>query len=73
MSNWTVKRTDTFSKFLKKHKNNHELIQVLDTKIIQLRKEPHIGGKLSGKLHGKKSTRLVKRFRLILVLTRKIK
>ena len=63
---WVVKRTNTFLKHLKKHKNNHELFKELSNKIKKLKEEPlSIGGELSGKLHGKKSTRLFGKFRLI--------
>ena len=63
---WIVKRTDTFLKYLKKHKNNHELLTELDRKIKSLREDPSsVGGNLSGNLHGHKSTRLAKNFRLI--------
>lgn len=63
---WKVNRTDSFLKNLKKHKNNHKLLTALDKKIKNLKKDPvNIGGNLSGKLHGLKSTRLIKKFRLI--------
>ena len=66
MSEWIVKRTDPFLKYLKKHKNNHELLQELDKKIKRLKEDPKIiGGELSGNLSGHKSTRLSKKFRLL--------
>ena len=66
MSLWVVKRADPFLKDIKKHRKNHELLRELDSKIRRLRENPlSIGGKLSGRLHGKKSTRLVEKFRLI--------
>ena len=66
MSSWIVKRTDPFLKDIKKHKKNHERLPELDSKIKKLKEEPlSIGGELSGRLHGKKSTRLVEKFRLI--------
>lgn len=40
---WTVKRTDTFLKHLKKHKNNHELLLELNKKIKRLKENPNIG------------------------------
>ncbi len=65
MPEWIIKRTDTFLKHLKKHKNNHELLNELDKKIQRMKEEPHIGGCLSGALQGKRSTRLVAKYRLI--------
>ena len=58
--------TDTFSKEFKKHKKDGEFLKALDNKIQRLRDSPeNFGGYLSGKLHGFKSTRIIKRFRLI--------
>ncbi len=66
MSEWIVKRTDTFLKNLKKHKHNHPLLTELDKKIKRLREDPSVvGGELAGNLHGHRSTRLVKKYRLI--------
>lgn len=66
MPHWTIKRTDTFLKYLKKHKNNNELFTEIDKKIKRIKENPFIiGGNLSGKMYGLKSTRLVKNFRLI--------
>lgn len=63
---WEIKRTDTFLKHLKKYKNSHQLLQELDDKLMRLREDPNaIGGELGGKLHGKRSTRIAKNFRLI--------
>lgn len=63
---WFVKRTDTFLKYLKKHRNNHELVTELDKKIRRLKENAKVvGGNLTGRLYGHKSTRLVKNFRLI--------
>ena len=62
---WTVKRTDTFLKQLKRQRNNHDLLSELDKKIKRLQENPDFGGNLSGPLHGKKSTRLTGRYRLI--------
>ena len=61
-----IKRTDTFLKHIKKHKNNKELLDELDKKIKRLKEDPNvIGGMLSGSLHGYRSTRLTEKFRLI--------
>jgi len=66
MPDWIVKRTDTFLKYLKKHKTNNELLVELDKKIKRLKENLYfVGGDLAGNLHGHKSTRLSKNFRLI--------
>ena len=63
---WVVKNTDTFLKYIKKHKNNKELLDELDKKIKRLKEDPNvIGGMLSGSLHGYRLTRLTGKFRLI--------
>jgi len=66
MYEWAVKRTDSFLRYLKKHKNNHELFTALDKKIKSLKEDPSVvGGNLAGNLHGYKSTRLIRKFRLV--------
>ena len=66
MASWTIERTDTFLKHLKKQKNNHELFQELESKIQRLLEDPSaVGGLLSGPLHGIRSTRLARKFRLL--------
>ena len=66
MSFWGVKRTDDFSRDIKKYRNNYELLRELEQRIERLREDPVvIGGELGGRLHGSKSTRLLKNFRLI--------
>lgn len=63
---WKVLATDTFLKELKKHKKEKEIYQELDAKVERLKEDPHlVGGNLAGKLHGYKSTRLSRIFRLI--------
>ena len=58
--------TDTFSKEFKKHKRDGEFVNALDKKIERLKEDPNkVGGFLSGKLHGYKSTRIIGKFRLI--------
>ena len=58
--------TDTFSKEFKKHKKDGEFVNALDKKIERLKEDPNnVGGFLSGKLHGYKSTRIIRKFRLI--------
>lgn len=66
MSPWEIKRTDTFLKYLRKYKHNYELLRELDKKIERLKDDPlAVGGELAGPLHGKRSTRLSRKFRLI--------
>ncbi len=63
---WAVKRTDTFLESLKAIRKNRKALDELDKKIKRLQEDPlHIGGWLSSELHGKKSTRIAKRYRLI--------
>ena len=63
---WVVKRTDTFLVSLKTIKKNKKALEELDKKVKRLQEGPsHVGGWLSGELHGKKSTRITKRYRLI--------
>lgn len=63
---YTIKRTDTFVKHLKKYKKNQQVLTELGKKLQRLQTEPDkVGGRLSGKLHGLKSTRLAKNIRLI--------
>jgi len=63
---WVVKRTDTFLESLKTIKKNKKALEELDKKIKRLQEDPlPVGGWLSGALHGKKSTRITGRYRLI--------
>ncbi len=63
---WIVKRTETFLHFLKQHRHNKQLLDALDKKIKHLQEDPiAVGGELAGALHGKKNTRLIRKFRLI--------
>lgn len=63
---WNIVITDAFSKAFKKYKKNQRVLNALDKKIERLKEAPHgVGGYLSGTLHGHKSTRLVKKMRLI--------
>lgn len=63
---WTVERTNAFLEALKEHKKNQELLNALDKKITRLQDDPTtVGGRLSGKLHGWQSTRLIRKFRLL--------
>jgi len=61
-----VKRTDTFLDSLRAIRKNNEALSELDNKLKRLQDDPlHVGGWLSGELHGKKSTRISRRYRLI--------
>jgi len=60
-----VKRTNTFVPSLKSIQKNEQALAELDKKIKRLQEDPlHVGGWLSGELHGKKSTRITKRYQL---------
>lgn len=66
---WIIKRTETFLPFLKPHRHNKQLLDALDNKIKHLMENPiAVGGELAGALHGKRSTRLIRKFRLIFSL-----
>ncbi len=63
---WVVKRTDTFLDSLRAIRKNKEALAELDKKIQRLREDPlHAGGWLSGEMHGKKATRISRKYRLI--------
>jgi len=63
---WAVKRTDTFLESLKTIRKNKQALGELDKKIKRLQEDPlNVGGWLSGELHGKKSTRIARKYRLI--------
>jgi mRNA-degrading endonuclease RelE of RelBE toxin-antitoxin system len=63
---WVIKRTDTFLESFAQVRDNKRVIAELEKKIPRLAEDPlHVGGWLSGSLHGKKSTRIAKRYRLI--------
>ena len=63
---WSIERTETFLQALKEHKKNAELLRALEKKIQHLQEDPRsVGGMLSGQLHGWRSTRLVRKFRLL--------
>lgn len=51
---WVVKRTDTFLESLRDIRKNKEALAALEKKLLRLRKDPlHVGGWLSGELHGR--------------------
>jgi len=63
---WKIVVTDTFSKEFKKYKKDREFFSALDKKIKRLQENPeNIGGYLSGNLKGYKSTRILRKLRLI--------
>ena len=69
---WKVIRTETFSRMFKKYSKNKKFIKALDKKIQRLKEDPNsVGGYLSGKLHGYKSTRVIKKLRLIFKINEK--
>jgi mRNA-degrading endonuclease RelE of RelBE toxin-antitoxin system len=66
---WEVKRTATFIESLRAIRKNKEALFELDKKMKRLQEDPlHLGGWLSGELHGKKSTRISRKYRLIFTL-----
>jgi len=63
---WKIKRTDTFLETFAQVRSDKKIITELGKKIARLQEDPlSLGGWLSGSLHGKKSTRIAKRYRLI--------
>jgi len=63
---WIIRRTDTFLTSFDQVRDNKKVVAELKKKIQRLQDDPlHTGGWLSGSLHGKKSTRIAKRYRLI--------
>jgi mRNA-degrading endonuclease RelE of RelBE toxin-antitoxin system len=63
---WVIKRTDTFLESFALVRTNKKVVAELGKKLARISEDPlHVGGWLSGSLHGKKSTRLAKQYRLI--------
>jgi mRNA-degrading endonuclease RelE of RelBE toxin-antitoxin system len=63
---WIIRSTDTFIESFRRFKDNSKIVSELAKKIKRLQIDPlHVGGWLSGSLHGKKSTRIAKQYRLI--------
>lgn len=63
---WKIISSETFSREFKKYKKDAEFLRVLDNKIRRLQENPEaVGGYLSGRLHGHKSTRIMNKLRLI--------
>ena len=63
---WIIRRTDTFLESFRQVGDNSKVVLELTRKIKRLQVDPlHVGGWLSGSLHGKKSTRIAKQYGLI--------
>jgi len=63
---WVIKRTETFLESFSMVRSNKKVVAELGKKLKRLSEDPmHVGGWLSGSLHGKKSTRIAKQYRLI--------
>lgn len=63
---WVIKRTDTFLESFAQVRDNKKVIAELGKKLARLQEDPlHVGGWLSGTLHGKKSTRIANQYRLV--------
>ena len=69
---WKIIITETFSKTFKKYNKKEEFLNAIDKKLQRIKENPHdTGGNLSGKLHSYKSTRIMKRLRLIFRINEK--
>ena len=62
---WKVIRTDRFSEEFRKFEKNKQFVEALDKKIRKFEEDPNIGSYLAGRLHGYKSIRLLKNFRIL--------
>ena len=72
MMAWRIVTTRIFSQKFKKYKRDKEFIDALNYKIERLKQDPeNIGGYLSGRLQGYKSTRIIRKFRLIFKVIKK--
>jgi mRNA-degrading endonuclease RelE of RelBE toxin-antitoxin system len=66
MMDWELIEAKTFSENFKTHKRDGEFTHALDKKMQRLRQDPDsVGGFLAGRLHGYKSTRIIRKYRLI--------
>jgi len=69
---WKIIITKAFSKEFKKYCKNNQFIDALEKKINRLKNDPHsMGGYLSGRLHSYKSTRIIKKLRLVFQINEK--
>jgi len=65
-----VVSTETFCRQFWKHKKDGEFVKILNQKIKRLQEDPkNVGGYLSGKLQGYKSTRILKMSKFHLFIT----
>jgi len=56
-----IRRTDTFPENFHRVRDNSKVVAELARKIKRIQADPlHAGGWLSGSLHGKRSTRIIK-------------
>jgi hypothetical protein len=56
-----IRRTDTFLESFHRVRDNSKVVAELARKIKRIQADPlHAGGWLSGSLHGKRSTRIIK-------------
>jgi len=66
---WTIKRTDSFIISFSRFRDNPVILRELEKKIKRLKQDPsHVGGWLHGTLHGKRSTRIAQKYRLIFTI-----
>ena len=66
---WKTIATETFSREIKKYKKNNQFMGALEKKIQRIKKDPvNVGGRLAGRLHGYKSTRIIKKYRLVFLV-----
>ena len=63
---WEIIVTETFSREFRRYRKNQEFVNALGRKVQRLKENPEsVGGCLSGKLHGYKSTRILGKFRML--------
>jgi mRNA-degrading endonuclease RelE of RelBE toxin-antitoxin system len=69
---WTIKNTETFQDSLSRIYLHPSVVREIGKKIKRLEEDPnHVGGWLQGPLHGNKSTRIAKKYRLIFSIDEK--
>ena len=63
---YKILTTTAFSTEFRKYEKNEEFIHALEAKRKRLEQDPaNVGGMLSGRLHGFRATRLLKKFRIV--------
>jgi mRNA-degrading endonuclease RelE of RelBE toxin-antitoxin system len=71
---WKIVITDNFSQQFKKISRNRDFVEALDKKIERLKLDPYsVGGGLRKELSGKRSTRLLKNYRVVFEISEKDK